>query len=210
MPRRNAPAIKPVVDKAWFKEKMAARGLSLRETAARMNFAHASALARRLQGELNTTPNEANDLADLLGVPIREVLFRLGVDLVLDPDSSVPVTGVVDPKGNITTKGSTRLRRAPRPANSIADIFALKVSTGQGQRMDGWHLYYEVAMGVAPEAVGQLAIGEDPAGKLHLGWLQKGAERGRWAMALLDDAAKVRTPELMLRWASPVTWIRCG
>lgn len=68
------------VDTEWFKERIAATGRSMNETADILKMDRA-AFSRTLSGDRALRLEEAVDLAGILGVSIEEVVVAMGIPL---------------------------------------------------------------------------------------------------------------------------------
>lgn len=77
-PRTAIPRLR--VDAEWFKQRIAASGRSLNETA-RVLRMHPTALCRALTGERHLRLEEAVDLAGVLGVSLEDLVVAMGIPL---------------------------------------------------------------------------------------------------------------------------------
>lgn len=192
------------VDTKWFKDRLADKGISLRKLATSLSINH-TFLSKSFRGERRLQPQEAADVARILGVPFQDVIERAGVELPKEPGTAVTIVGTVNSVGEISNavKGP---RRAERPVRAPDDTAALRIAA-PGSALDGWIAYYVPSVRIEPEAVGRLSVVGVAGDGRFLRVLTKGYERGKWALKGLtlgmEDVA-----EIGVEWAAPVIWLR--
>jgi transcriptional regulator with XRE-family HTH domain len=193
------------VDTKWFRDRLADRGLSANRLAAEMGL-HKTAMSRLLNGARGWDPQEAAEIARLLGVPLTDVLRKAGIDIPAhEGKKTVPIVGSVGPSGLVKMGGVAAPRVAERPPGSHEDTIALRVAA-PGSWADAWVCYVVPSTRIEPDAVGRLSLVTVLGGDKMLRVLHRGKERGRWALrGWFDDAA---SHDLAIESAAPVLWVR--
>lgn len=190
------------VNTKWFKQELAARKMSLRELAKKMQL-DPGALSLTLRGKRRMSSDEAHRIGILLGVPLTEVLRHAGVP-VDDDIRSVPLRGKVDAQGSVSDiKTQTRYAAPPSvPASGIV----LQVRDA-ASHCDGWLLFVDDKELPAEDVVGQLCAVELTNGKHVVGTVKKGYESNTYNVVnkLLGLAT---TEHSGVKTAAPVLWIR--
>lgn len=73
------------INTKWFKERLSERGVSQRKLAKMMDL-DASAVTHMFHGRRNMRLEEAQHLADIMRVPVEEVLRHAGLRISGEPD----------------------------------------------------------------------------------------------------------------------------
>lgn len=205
---RNAEtAAKAPINTAWFKGQLADKQINQRAIASSLSLDPAS-VSLMLRGKRRLQLDEAAALANLLGVPLDDVLFHAGIDPEAGAKSSTPIVGVVDQDGEITMKRPEGPRRVPAPQGLPGDAVALRYE-GEGA-MDGWVLFYVPKDAVEPDAIGRLCVIQlAPCGKgaRYVRVLKRGYSRGCWTLVgMRPGEGAIENVELAS--AVPVVWIK--
>lgn len=197
----------PVVDTAWFKDRIIARKSSQRKLAKALNMDPA-AMSLLLRGMRGIAPQEAEALARELGVPMGEVLARIGVDATAGAKNQVNVVARVSDMGEMRTgRPQEGARRVAAPEGMPEDAAAFRIES-EGFA-DGWLGYYQPVDSVVVEAIGRFCVAQ-VAGKdeWHARVVRRGHGKGTYN--LVDPFG--RSPAIegaRLASASPVLWIKC-
>lgn len=93
----------PAIDTQWFQERLADQRLTQRSAAKHMNMDPAS-LSLLFSGKRRLRVDQAADLAELLKVPLNEVIRRAGVELTGSKRGILNVIGFIDGKGAVTVR----------------------------------------------------------------------------------------------------------
>lgn len=175
-----------------------------------------SAISLMLKGERRMQMDEAARLAELLGVPLDEVLDHAGVLPPSVGKVSVPIVGWVSDDGEVHPGRVEAPRRAPRPAGIPEDAVAvrLQMTPGEFSMMDGWIMYYVPGDRVQPEAVGRMSVVQIAAGQgkglRYVRLVHRGYAAGKWTLTspFRPWEDRFRIEDVRLEWACPVVWIR--
>lgn len=119
----------------WFKNKFAARDLSVARVASMMGMQRWD-LHKRLTGIYTTSAQEMQDLARVMGEPLDAVMRAMGVSVGRAKPASDPTDGL--------------------------QAFSVPARTPVA---GGWTVFYDKARKVGTEALGKLVIGGGARGK---------------------------------------------
>lgn len=197
----------PSIDTAWFKDRIVARKTSQRKLAKALGMDPA-AMSLLLRGMRGVSPLEAEGLARELGVPLGEVLARMGVDATAGARNQVGIVARVSEAGEMRMgRPQEGARRVPAPEGMPEDAAAFRIES-EGFA-DGWLGYYQPADSVVVEAIGRFCVAQ-VAGKdeWHARVVRRGHGKGTYN--LQDPFGRSATIEgVRLASASPVLWIKC-
>lgn len=206
MPRKRDQKI----DTLWFQHQIEDKGLSQRKLAKRMRL-DPSSVSLMLRGKRYMKVHEAAAIAEILGVPLLEVMGRAGISAAeakAAASGMVPVVGRVNAHSVVTMNGEHTETLVASPADLDPGTLALRYETALTplDAVDGWVLYYRQHDHVPPEAVGRLCVVlEVGAEHPRVGFLRRGYEPGEYSLLPYLGAE----PEAVrLESASPVVWIR--
>lgn len=196
------------VNEKWFRDRITDKGTSARQIAHKMGLDPA-AMSLMLRGKRGMSPQEGADLAQILGVTYEEVLRHAGIAIPTENKKMVPVVGVVDDSGVVSSTVSGP-RRIERTIGTRDDMAALRIQV-PNDPTDGWTAFYVPSSRLEPDAVGRVAVvqARGKGASRYLGVLQKGYERDKWTVVPLrvgDPGARIEG--LTVDWATPVLWIR--
>ena len=192
----------PNVD-TLFKARIADQLTSLRALAGRMGM-EPSSLSMTINGKRKLTGAEAGQLAELLEVPVAEVLRHAGIEIRHNGDGLAPVVAWLDAQGLVHREGLLGPKAVTAPAGTGEGLQAIRAQAG---RLDGWTFFFrDVAQGVGPEAVGRLCVvrvaGEEGR---RLRFVSRGYEQGVWTLGAMDgdimEAARLVS-------AAPIVWAK--
>lgn len=190
----------------WFKQRLADRKLTLRGLAKHLNM-DPGAMSLTLRGKRRMTTSEANQIGQLLGVPVTEVLRQAGIP-VQDDVRTVSLNGTVNAHGTVAmfeSKSQASINLVSAPADVPRDGFALQIRA-PGTLADGWLVFCASDKLVPESAFGRLAIIKTSK-ETVLGILQKGYNEGECNIVLpLPTHATLEGRKVS--WAAPVLWIR--
>lgn len=188
------------VDTGWFQGLIKDKGFSQRGLAKMIPMDHA-ALSLMLNGKRKMSVSEAGTLAQLLGVPVGEVLSRAGV-AVSAGERSIPVRGMVAAGGALRTSDAAKTVAAPQDMHEGAT--AIRVNS-PGQPHHGWVLFYYPAREVQADAIGRLSVVSLDDGRVMTGFLARGFDEGQYTITPLFGPA---IEDVRLASATPVRWVR--
>jgi transcriptional regulator with XRE-family HTH domain len=196
------------IDARWFDTHLQERRLSRRQLARLMGIDPAS-VYRLLHGVRPMRMSEASQLANILGVPVGQVLEHAGLR-VGDGDRAVPMAGWIDEMGEAHIDMDKAAGDVHPPAEVPDTAIALQARTAHGPlaMIDGWILFLDrpAGKGVPPDIVGRMAICRLDSGATLLRWVRRGYKPGTWNLDSFGGAAGIEGARLL--WAQPVLYIR--
>lgn len=192
------------VNNAWFKSRMADRGLSQRGTAKLLGL-DPGALSLMLRGKRTMRMHEAIDMARLLGVPLQELMVQFGVERREMAAQEIAVSGWLDPHGEVHFE--PELGTVDRPHGLPVDATAIQCRTSGSDidYMDGWLMFVErPAEPPLPDHLGRLCLVRINAGVIYLAQLRRGYAPSRWNLA----GPVAHAQDVALDWSAPVLSIK--
>lgn len=155
------------IDKDWFVHKLDERDKSVRGLAKHLDI-DPSAVSRMLSGERRMKMEEANSIAQFLGVHVKEVLQHAGVSIDLDGlPTRVILAMSVDEKGFLHKLTDPRplpqavidrAQAAIAGANGKVIAAQVRASSGPLAMMDDAVILFNHTDIVEPSAIGALSI----------------------------------------------------
>jgi len=193
-----------IINKAWFKEQLVRHKVSQRALAKRIGVDPA-AISYMLSGTRRMSMDEAKAIADVLLVPVTEVMRQAGIE-VLDDVRKVPIAGYIGQGSVVTLLPKGTHDSAIAPPDVPVGSFALQVRLVQ-TTFDGW-LYYVSGQQQAPEQVlDRLCIIALDDGRLLQGIVRRGYKRELYNVVLSPDGEAVME-NMKIAWAACVLWIQ--
>lgn len=190
------------VDTKWFKEQLAARGVSMRTLAKQIEI-DPSSMSLSLRGLRKMTSEEASRISVALSIPVTEVLRHAGVSVTEDVHS-VRMTGYVDCDGIV--QDSAKMPRINAPVDVPSDGYVLQVRCPQGMH-DGWLLLCAASVLAADAAIDRLCVVHLMNGERVVGTLKRGYEGSTYNIVSTIPSPAVRENQAVSH-ANPVLWIR--
>lgn len=199
------------IDTRWFQHQIEDKGLSQRQLAKRMRL-DPSSVSLMLRGKRHMKVQEAALIAELLGLPLMDVMAKAGISSAEAKSATsgmIPVVGHVTEKSVAVIVGNhAQAPLVPAPPDAGGGTVALRYQTALTQldAVDGWVIYFRPIEGVPAEAVGRLCVvREVGADHPRVGFVRRGYEPGEYSLLPYLGAE----PEAVrLESASPVLWIR--
>jgi hypothetical protein len=193
------------VDTEWFRRKLGDANLSAAK-AGEMIGTNRSTFNRLLNGQRQWTAEVAAEVATVLGVPLDEVVQRVGITLPRQSRAGVPIVGTVGENGTVGPRKGTQTAKVDRPGEALPKNLAAVRVEAPGAVNDGWTCFYEPVTKLSPDAIGRLAVVElrNMGGK-YLGVLKRGYSAGRWNLWHLSG--EILAEGVEIGWAAPVLWI---
>lgn len=200
------------IDKRWFQHRFQDRDLTQRDVAATLQL-DPSAVSLMLKGDRKMQIDEAARLAELLGVPVDEVMSRAGIEPPKGRKGTVMIAGWIGADGEVHPGKIDAPRRGPLPPELPEDAVALRVqvATGEAIALNGWLMYYVPGDRVDPEAIGRLSVVQLAGnGPRYLRLVTRGYSPGKWTLCsfVRPEDPRYRIEDVRLEWACPVLWIR--
>lgn len=188
----------------WFRDRLRGIELSQRGLAKLLDI-DAAAVSYMLRGQRKMTLQEANRIAQILGVPASEVMRQAGIK-VDDNIKRVPVSGVCDATGNITMLAPKTHERIIAPADVPADSYAVQVRS-PGHTKDGWLFFVSAEQREPREQIDSMCLCALADGTQVLAYVRRGYRKDAFNLTLSTDAGKLLQDQ-SVTWASPVLWIK--
>ena len=195
-----------VMNTRWFKERLADKHLTQRKLAKELELDPA-AVSLLLRGQRRMQMDEAPAIAQLLGVPLAEVLTAAGIDADAGAKGSVPVIGWADDAGEVHMKRPEGPRKVAAPLGMPEAAVAIRYQT-RGPT-DGWVAFYVPTAEVASDAIGQVCVVKlaTKEGGVFVRAVKKGYGRGLFNLVgLQPDQGQL--DGVQLAWAAPVLWFK--
>lgn len=196
------------INTRWFKDRMADRQLTQRKVAKELDLDPA-AVSLMLRGQRKIQIEEAPAMAELLGVPLADVLTAAGIDADAGAKGAVAVVGWVDDAGEVHMKRPEGPRKVAAPLGMPAAAVAVRYQT-RGPT-DGWMAFYVPMTEVAADAVGQVCVVKlaSKEGGVFIRAVKKGYGKGLYNLVgvQLDQGS---LDGVQLLWAAPVLWFKTG
>ena len=187
---------------------MADKKLSLRALAAKMGMGH-SQLSLTFSGARRAQLDECAQLAEILGVPLYEVIEALGVNIKGINAHRVPVIGAVQGDGTVDLyQGgkSSVIERTTAPADLPEDATAIQFRTAGTplEWLDGAVAFFrKPAGGIAKDAFGRLCLLQIKDGPAAVGTIRRGYREGTW-----NIAGAHQRENALIEWATPILLTR--
>lgn len=188
----------------WFRDRLKGIELSQRGLAKLLDV-DAAAVSYMLRGKRKMTLQEANRIAQILGVPASEVMRQAGIK-VEDGVKRVPVSGVCDAAGNITLLAARTHERIIAPADVPEDSYAVQVRS-PGHTKDGWIFFVAAEQREPREQIDSMCLCALADGTQVLAYVRRGYRKDAFNLTLSTDSGKL-LQDCSVSWASPVLWIK--
>jgi transcriptional regulator with XRE-family HTH domain len=191
-----------MVDKRWFQDRVRDADISQSKLAQMLGIDR-SAMSLTFNGKRKMQLEEAARIAEILGLDVKEVLARAGVQPHKGP-RSVSVVGVVDAAGRIHDKRGAG--RADPPNDVPKTTVALRCED-RAAVIYNWVLFFVPAAAIVGDALERVSIVRTADGAQYLAALSRGFEAGTYNLRGLDGRM---LENQRVTSASPVLWIRAG
>lgn len=190
------------IDTEWFVEQLRARKISQRGLARALGLDIWS-VWHMLRGGRRMQIVEARQIADILGVPVTEILRHAGLEEVTV--QMVPIIGIVRGSGAVTLE-TKPVDQVAAPMELPPDAIALLARTARTplQFADGCVFYTRLTRTVDEAAVGRLALVKPVGHQPILRLVKRTRSADQYRLVLLRED---RSP-VQLEWAAPIMWIR--
>jgi hypothetical protein len=193
-----------IINKQWFVEQLESHKISQRGLAKKIGVDPA-AISYTLSGSRKMTMPEAKAIADVLLLPVTEVMRQAGIE-VLDDVRKVDVAGYIGSASGVTLLPQGTHDTAIAPPDVPSGSFALQVRMVQ-TTYDGW-LYFVSGQQQEPEQVlDRLCLVAVDDGRLLLAIVRRGYKRSLYNLVLSPDTTAVLENQ-KVAWAAPVLWIQ--
>lgn len=188
----------------WFRDRL--RGIELSQRGlAKLLDVDAAAVSYMLRGQRKMTLQEANRIAQILGVPASEVMRQAGIK-VDDNVKRIPIAGICDAAGHITLLAAKTHERIIAPADVPADSYAVQVRS-PGHTKDGWLFFVAANQNEPREQIDSMCLCALADGTQVLAYVRRGYRKDAFNLTLSTDAGKLMQ-DCAVSWCSPVLWIK--
>lgn len=187
----------------WFRAQLADKKMSQRGLAKLMGL-DAAAISLMLRGMRRMTPDEAHQIANILGLPITEVLRQAGIK-VMDDVRRVPISAAVDADGTVSLFPAKTHDEVVGPADCPAGTYGVQCRAA-ALPQDGWLLYVSPAQGPADSQMDKLCVVATTKGEQLTSIVRRGYRGGTFNLIVWPSRA-VRADQ-DVAWCSPVLWIK--
>lgn len=193
----------PEINKDFFTERLRSIKLSQRQLAKKIDLDPA-AVSYMLSGKRRMTMPEAKAIADVLLVPVTEVMRQAGIE-VLDDVRKVPIAGFVGPGAAVTLlpKGTHDMVMAP--GDVPTGTFALQIRN-PGSPYDGWIAFVSGQHQPPTELLDRYAILATSDGQMLSAMIRRGYKQKLHNLMLLPDGMVLENREVA--WGARVLWIQ--
>jgi transcriptional regulator with XRE-family HTH domain len=165
-------AVMPV-DTRWFQDRVRDADLS-QSRLARLLDIDKSALSHMFNNKRKMATEEAARIAEVLNLPLDDVLEHAGIRVPKGP-ASVAVIGSVDANNEIHAKKAGK--RVSSPPHLPKDTVGLWCED-RGSILYGWTFYYVPCAGIAADALERLCVVRLASGAQYLFVPSRGFEPG--------------------------------
>lgn len=187
------------VDTRWFQDKLGERELSQRRFAKLLGLDPA-AVSLILNGKRKVSTSEAANIANILGIPVNEILTRLG-DRALSGASKAGIVGIVDDHGRVKPKKSGVVVDAPV---QLADNAVALRNEDPSSYFFGWTYFYSPRNDIGADTIGRMCVVKYKDGSQAIRFPRPGLEPNTFILTPLVGAPE--TGEIVA--ASRVMWIK--
>jgi transcriptional regulator with XRE-family HTH domain len=148
------------IDTKWFTDRLADKRMSQRQLAKHLGL-DSSAVSLTFRGKRDMKLTEAAQIAQILSIPIDDVLHHAGV-LTSSRGSMISVAGFLEVTGEVRcVSGTEESFSIPMPAGLTGDDYiAIQARTAGSdlEYMDGWVFYGKQPARMNAEAVGRMSF----------------------------------------------------
>ena len=192
------------VNKIWFQDKLKTLGISQRRLAKRIDIDPA-AVSYMLAGTRRMTMDEAKKIAEVMLVPVTEVMRQAGIE-VLDDVKKVPIAGHINARGVVTLLPTGTHDHVIAPADVPVGSFRLQMRTVTSVR-DGW-LYFVSGQRTEPTSqLDKLCVIALNDGAIMLSVLKRGYKTDLFNLVVIADNEHSVLENKAVSWATRVLWI---
>lgn len=201
-------------DVQWFRSRLKDRNVSQRGLAKIMEV-DAAALSRLFQGRRELRLHEAEQIAEVLAVPVREVLEHMGLRMSDGP--RIPVVGIVKGDATVEFRSDSPKHAIQAPFDVPHDAIALVCQTADTplSYLDTALMIVAKPAGQVDDCVARLSLVQvlddtlQPSGDPFVAHVYRGLDRGYWRLTRFGSPnGAARMGSVKLGWGVPILWIR--
>jgi transcriptional regulator with XRE-family HTH domain len=187
----------------WFRDRLKQKKVSQRGLAKLLDIDPAAA-SLMLRAKRKMTSHEAHQIAQILGVPLNEIMRQAGID-VIDDVRRVPITAYMDEHGVVSLMPARTHDTVIGPADCPIGTYAIQVRSPATIK-DGWLLFVNPAQAPAADNIDKLCSTATAEGKQLVGVVRRGYRRDTHNLILWPDMTVLA--DANVAWTSPVIWIK--
>lgn len=169
-----------------------------------------AALSLMLRGKRSIQLSEARQLADLLNVPLIEVLRHAGIAMPEEGTRQYHLFGHLDSDGELhLIKDGTETVTGPAELPPDAVAVRCRTSRSQYDLLDGWVFFAEKPKPPSPDAIGRYCLASPRKLKPLACFVLRGYKPGTAnLMCGFFFGALKPVENIVLDWVAPVIWVR--
>jgi len=205
------------VDTGWFNDVIRKSPYgSQRRLAKKLRGRHGrsldpSALSLMLRGKRAIQLHEARQFADLLDVPLVEVLRHAGVALPEEGTKAVPIIGNLDKQGELHLTHVKDKELVAGPGDLPNEAVAARWLTARSEQdlIDGWIIFADKPGPLTSEAISRFCLVQPRKMKPMAAFVLRGYKAGTVNLVSgMCSPTPRHTDNVQLEWVAPVLWIR--
>jgi transcriptional regulator with XRE-family HTH domain len=189
----------------WFRDRLADKQLSQRRLAKYLGL-DSSAVSLTFRGKRDMKLTEAAHIAQLLAVPVDEVLYHAGV-MQQSKGAQVSVAGFLESHGEVRcVTGTDEAFSIPMPAGMSGDDYmAIQARTSGSDLdyMDGWLFFGRQPTRMNPEAIGKMSFVHMRNGMRLIAMVKRGYRPDRYNLS-----GPVSGDDMDIQAAQPIELIK--
>ncbi len=191
------------INRDWFENRMREVGLSQRQAAAAM-YMDPSTMNNTLKGERAIKPHEYARFADVLQVPITEVLQNAGI--AVPETMHVPIAGYLGADSTLTLEEPKEYVTGPSDLPEGTICILCRTALSRLAPMDGWLLFTGPPTDISDHALGRLClVWHRDSDEVTIAHVKRGYRPGTFNLhPLFGDALE----NVKLARFSPVSWLK--
>jgi hypothetical protein len=187
----------------WFRDRLKDKKISQRGLAKLLEIDPAAA-SLMLRDMRKMTSHEAHQIAQILGLPLNEIMRQAGIE-VIDDVSRVPITSFMDEEGNVSLMAARTYDTVVGPADCPSGTYAIQVRSPATVK-DGWLLFVSPTQGPSAEFIDKLCSTATAEGKQLVGVVRRGYRRETHNLILWPSNNVASDVNVV--WSSNVLWIK--
>lgn len=187
----------------WFRDRLKDKKISQRGLAKMLNIDPAAA-SLMLRDKRKMTSHEAHQIAQILGLPLNEIMRQGGIEVV-DDVSRVSVTSYMDENGNVSLMPARTHDTVIGPVDCPIGTYAIQVRSPATVK-DGWLLFVSPTQAPPSECIDKLCSNATHEGKQLVGVIRRGYRRDTHNLILWPS--NNIASDVTLAWSSTVLWIK--
>lgn len=193
------------INKEWFQDRLKSIKLSQRGLAKKIGI-DAAAVSYMFKGTRRMTMDDAKKIADVLLVPVTEVMRQAGIE-VMDDMRKVPIAGYIGNAGIVTLLPNGTHDYVTAPADTPSGTFALQVRMVNSMR-DGWLCFIAGTQLPPKDCMDKLCIVALKDGRMLCAVIKRGYKRDLYNLILIYDTTANIIENAEVTWATRVLWIQ--